>query len=153
MTKIIGAFVLLLSSLAHSRDFYTVLIFESDTHQVVKDASLPSGSRLEVYNLDALERSQQMLNQLVGEQVDPEKSRRDPEAAYQDAFFELLNSSKWSEISNQIDKSTAGLERAVRYQVKKVPAIIFDHRYVIYGVSSLSEAISILKNADTGRDA
>jgi integrating conjugative element protein (TIGR03757 family) len=118
-----------------------IKIFQNDANPVKSDFRLPPNIRFEVYNMDDVKRAQDKLTRLVRQRVSPSAAKVNVEEAHRDAFFELMNSPEWKTIHAEIGASTAGAENALRYDVKKLPAVIFNDRFVLYGVNSLGEAM------------
>lgn len=99
----------------------------------VEDASVPPGVR--IYRIDALEL------------LDTELSRDlpgDPEQAKQVAVARI--GAMAEHFRARAEAGARGIELAHRYQIKKVPAIVFDGgESVIYGVLDLSTATEIYR--------
>lgn len=71
----------------------------------------------------------------------------DPARA-QSLFHSFLNSEKGAKFTSEMRRAYKGHQQMVRYQLEKVPAIVFDDgRYVIYGLLDVREALVIYRAA------
>lgn len=121
----------------------SIRIFEIEDQFVLKDARLPQNLPIRVYRMDAKAQATARINLAVKERV----SRLDRlnygnyEAANRRAFSDLLNSSEWSAINQELEAGSLAIEAALRFQIQKLPAIVFNDRHVVYGQRSLEAAM------------
>ena len=118
-------------------------IFKTDTTSFVNDLDENIGITLTVFNLDDLTRAEQRLTLAVRKKLPNNVKASNVTAAYRNAFSEILNSTDWAIVNSDLRASTEPLEMAMRLTIKKVPAIVLNDKYIIYGVSSLKDAIEI----------
>lgn len=85
---------------------------------------------LTTYTIDGLERFQSALS---------EGLPQDPEAAKAEALrrVQQLDDTRMA----QAKAAAVGLAKAIQYGVDRYPAIVFDERFVVYGVTDLVEAL------------
>ncbi len=91
---------------------------------------LPPGTELQVYRVDGIKRIQTNLSRDLPN--DPENSKRI-----------VLQRIQQLPTSERVDlqHSAVGLAKAVQYGVDRYPAIVFDGKLAIYGVTHLREAL------------
>jgi len=110
------------SALAES----TVEVFTTAGEPVI---NVPSG--MAVIELDAPGRLDAALSQDLP--VDPEVA--------EGLMRERMSSPEWQENAERYADSYLGLARAWQLGVEKVPAVVIDGRYVIYGQPDVAEAV------------
>lgn len=118
----------------------TVHIFTNDAHPIVLDVSLPGDVIFPIKNLDEMNRAEANLNKSVKRLVEQERSGSISER-YERAFKRLLNSPEWTTHNAAFGAGSKPLIEAIQMRVQKLPAIVFDEKYVVYGVTSLREAV------------
>ena len=96
--------------------------------------------------MDAKEHSEKKLTELVKSKVAESGKKESPKDAYMSAFSEIQNGPQWPALYQEIVASAEPEEKAVRYGIKKLPAVLFNDISIVYGVTSLKEAIQIYKN-------
>lgn len=138
--------LLLVSPSVMAERIANVRVFVNDS--IIVENDLPPGSYIPVvlYNMDMMERSEKKLTALVKSKVPAGVKQKDIPVAYQEAFSEILNGPLWPEIYSEIERSSAPVEYAMRLKIKKLPAIVINHKSIIYGVSSVKEAVQIFRN-------
>ena len=141
--------LILLLSLPVNAAVENIMIFQNDTSMVLGDIRLPPSTVVKVYNMDDVARAQDRLAEIVSRRVSPSAVKVNPEEAHREAFQQILNSPEWDKIHADIGASTEGAEKAMRYDVKKLPAVLFNERFVVYGVSSLREAMAIFTQRES----
>ena len=141
--KIFSMALLLVSSVSHAGTINSISIFHTNTVTVVQDISLDANQHIEVFNMDTKNNATARLNKLIKQRLSPHKISDNYVAAYSKAFYEVLNGDNWDVIYNGLEQGGKAIEFAIRYKVKKTPAIVFNDNSVIYGVTSLKEAIQI----------
>ncbi len=120
----------------------SVTIFTNDENPIHLDEERNGFVVFPVINLDMAKHAKIKLNRKVQALVE----KQDPgtvEERYKAAFYELLNSSQWPAMNVELEKANSRIFKAVQMRVQKVPAIVFDEKYVAYGVTSLSEAFAV----------
>lgn len=146
MPKLMVVSVLLFCSTVSAGEIYSIRVFQNDAVQVQNDARLLPGVILLVHNMDAKEHSEKKLTALVKRKVAASGNNESPKDAYMSAFSEIQNGPQWPSLYQEIVASAEPEEKAVRYGVKKLPAVLFNDKSIVYGVTSLKEAIQIYKN-------
>lgn len=136
--------LLLVSQIATADKIESIRIFHADDNLVKQDLKLPRGIIYIFHNMSDSDRIKAELNDRV-KKIVPKYKSLEPIDAYSQAFSDFMNSGQWPSIHRQFTHSARGIEQAIRYQVKKVPAVVFNGSQVIYGVSSLNEAINIFQ--------
>lgn len=119
-----GAF----SSIAIADDDFSSIEVFTDSRTPVRD----NHSSATVYKVDRIDRLQQVLS---------EGLPSDPETAKQAALHRFQRMD--SQISSELENAAKGLVQAMQYGIDRYPAIIFDGRAVVYGVSDVQAAIRI----------
>ena len=123
-----------------------IRVFHSDDVPVREDLKLPPSMVVHVYNMDTKNNATAKLNEMVkaklGSNVGPSNYRD----ANQQAFSEVLNGPHWRSLYNEMEAGGEAIEYAIRFRIKKLPAIVFNDKSVVYGVTSLQEAIRIFNN-------
>lgn len=149
--KHICAGLLLVSSSVLAEGIQSIRIFHNDAIGVVQDVRVPEGVVLYIHNLDAMEHSEKKLTAVVKNKVNSQEKKGAAKEAYMQAFSDVLNSDAWGNLYPEIVASTEPQEKAVRYGIKKIPAILFNEKSIIYGVTSMKEAIQIYNQNGGGR--
>lgn len=146
MRKIFIASILCLVSMHSLADrVSTITVFHSDKAPVLNDLSvLDKSIPIQVYKVDALNTANKMISDGVYKRV-PKYPRGDKTALenFQEGFSQLLNSEDWAAINAQMEKGAESAEYIARYKIKKVPAIIFNDKDIVYGVRSMAEAMKL----------
>ncbi|QFT57051.1 DUF1525 domain-containing protein [Microbulbifer sp. THAF38] len=143
LLKLLVPIVALACASASAEDIYSIRIFQNDAIQVQQDIRLPLRTPVITHNLDAKEHSERKLKTLVKSKVDEVPKRGSVKEAYLSAFSDIQNGPQWNAIYQEIVASTEPEERAVRYGIKKIPAIVINDKYILYGIHSLEEAIRV----------
>lgn len=146
MLKLMVVSVFLFCSTVSAGEIYSIRVFQNDAVQVQNDARLLPGVILLVHNMDAKEHSEKKLTELVKSKVAESGKKESPKDAYMSAFSEIQNGPQWPALYQEIVASAEPEEKAVRYGIKKLPAVLFNDISIVYGVTSLKEAIQIYKN-------
>lgn len=85
-----------------------------------------------VYKVDRIDRLQQALS---------ESLPSDPETAKQAALHRFQRMD--SQISRELENAAKGLVQAMQYGIDRYPAIVFDGKAVVYGVTDVKAATRI----------
>ncbi len=90
---------------------------------------LTNGLSSTVYRVDRIDRLQQALS---------EGLPTDPKTAKQAALdrFQLMD----SQLSSELENAAKGLIQAMQYGIDRYPAIVFDGKAVVYGVTDVKAA-------------
>lgn len=120
----------------------TVAIYTNDANPVHLDIDLPGDIVLPIQNLDSITHAKAALNTAISELVKLEPPGPAPKR-YKNAFLQLLNSPAWRNHEEALEKGNGIIIKAVQQRIDKIPAIVFDGKYVVYGVTTLKEAIEI----------
>src|SRR5690606_12105372 len=139
----ICAGLLMVSKVALAETIRSVHIFQNDSVSVVADFRVPSGIEVHVHNMDAKDNATARLNELVKAQLGSNIGPGNFKEANQQAFSKVLNGPEWHGLYQEMEIGGLAIESAIRYQIKKIPAIVFNGKGVIYGVTSLREAFQI----------
>jgi protein-disulfide isomerase len=137
---------LLVSSFVHATAIENIKVFHTNDIPVIQDISLNGIQQLEVFNMDTKDYATAKLNRLMQQLHARMKKTDDYLVSYSEAFDEVLNGPSWDGIYTDLELGSKAIEFAIRYQVKKTPAIVFNDSSVVYGVTSLKEAIRIYNN-------
>lgn len=135
--------MLLVSSMTQAEVIDSIKIFHTNTDPVIQDVSFNSTPYIDVFNMDTKDNATAKLNKLVKQKITSTVTADNHVLVYKKAFDEMLNSADWNEIYKGLELGSKAIEYAIRYKVKKTPAIVFNDSTVIYGVTSLGEAVSI----------
>ena len=143
--KLFGIALLLVSPINHAAEIKNIEIFYNDTNPVVLDAAVGRNKRISVFNMDLKNNATARLNRLLQQRVSSVQNISDPVITYSEAFDAVLNGKNWDGIYEELEQGSRAIEFAIRYKIKKIPAIVFNESAVIYGVTSVNEAIRIYK--------
>ena len=105
-------------------DFSSIEVF-TDSRTPVRN-NHPSTT---VYKVDRIDRFQQVLS---------EGLPSDPETAKQAALHRFQSMD--TQISSELENAAKGLVQAMQYGVDRYPAIVFDGKAVVYGVTDVQAA-------------
>ncbi len=144
----ICSFVLafLLCATAYAEKGIEIVVFTNNSTTVDFDTDIDS---VIVFNLDAKDAINDTLTNKIHERV---KKNHPGEVTnmtevYREEFQEFMATSEWSGIQEAYRVAGSGLAKAAKLNVEKIPAIVFNNQHVIYGVTSLKEAINIYKGS------
>jgi len=146
LKKIFLLMLFLVSPLVTADEIKSIRIFYSDSIKVINDEMVPEGVLVYLHNMDSMEHSEKKMTGILKNKVDSKKSKSSLKDAYSQAFSEVLNSPSWDAHYQDIVASTEAQEKAVRFGIEKIPAILFNDKSIVYGVSSLKEAIHTFNN-------
>ncbi|EIF42865.1 hypothetical protein DOK_11811 [gamma proteobacterium BDW918] len=120
----------------------SITIFTNDANPIRYDEQREDFVVFPVNNMDMAKHAKRALNERV--QVLVQKQAPGPvDQRYKAAFYEFLNSDQWPSMNTELEKANSVIFKAVQMRVEKIPAIVFDEKYVVYGVTSLAEAFAI----------
>lgn len=146
MKLIILTVSLLVSSFAQASAIENIKVFHTNNVPVIQDFPLSGIQQLDVFNMDSKNNATAKLNKLMQQRHAKKKQTDDYLISYSEAFDDVLNGPNWNGIYTDLELGSKAIEYAIRYQVIKTPAIVFNDSSVIYGVTSLKEAIRIYNN-------
>ena len=134
---------LLLSQTVFSNSIYSIRIFQSESMPVSNDLTLPAHVDINVHYVDQKRQVKATLNDLVKKRVIQNNDELNDRAAYIKAFNQVRESDQWEDIFQQMGNTNRTLDSVVRYRIEKIPAIVINDKSIIYGMTSLREAIEI----------
>jgi len=134
---------LLVSSFVQASAIENIKVFHTNDVPVFQDLPLNGNQQLEVFNMDTKNNATAKLNKLMQQRHALKKKTDDYMVSYSEAFDEVLNGPNWVGIYTGLELGSKAIEYAIRYQVIKTPAILFNDSSAIYGVTSLKEAVQI----------
>lgn len=109
------------------KDSQAKLIQSGSIEQLIESKAID----LKIYDLDAVDRFESDISKLLP----------GDESEAKQAFEEYLNRTGREAFEKDAIQAYQGIMAAVRYELKKYPAIIFDGESVIYGVTDLDDAL------------
>tara|TARA_R110002167_G_scaffold204404_11_gene408603 strand:+ start:18869 stop:19321 length:453 start_codon:yes stop_codon:yes gene_type:complete len=121
----------------------SILVFKSEAAPAYVGKIAPPGTEITVYDMDAKARADRRLNLRVSEIVQSHYKHLPAKDGYTRAFSDLLNSAEWYDFNQALQVATEPVDKAMRHRIKKLPAYVFDHEYIIYGVPSLQKAMAL----------
>lgn len=134
-----------------SETIKNIRVFHNDTVVVEKDRVLANDVIVDVYNMDVKDNATKKLNLLVKSRVGNKATAENASKLYRSAFSEVLNGPQWQSLYNDMEVGGLAIESAIRFRIEKIPAIVINDHAVIYGVTSLGEAIRIFNEKGTDR--
>lgn len=123
----------------------SIRVFHTNAVPVREDIDIPANTVVHVYNMDTTNNATAKLNEMVNARLGKNVGPSNFHEANRRAFSELQNSPDWHSLYEQMTLGGEAIEFAIRFRIQKLPAIVFNDRLVIYGVTSLQEAVSILR--------
>jgi integrating conjugative element protein (TIGR03757 family) len=118
-------------------DFSSIEVF-TDSRTPVRN----NHSSATVYKVDRIDRLQQVLS---------EGLPSDPETAKQAALHRFQGMD--AQISSELENAAKGLVQAMQYGIDRYPAIVFDGKTVVYGVTDVQDATRIYEQwQEEGKD-
>lgn len=138
---------LLIANAATAKEVREVRIFQNDATLVRLDTHFEDGVPITVHNMDDRVRAKKRLNDMVSKRVGTVRKKEHVEDAYRQAFSEILNGPEWTALKADIQTSLIPVSNAMKYRIKKLPAIVFNDGSVVYGVQSLKEAAQIYERS------
>jgi hypothetical protein len=147
-----SALLCLVSATCFADRVTKIAVFQTEDTIVARDLPLVNKHiPVEVYGLDAIKKAEKAIDREVQKRI-PVVARhgKTPLEKFQIGFYDLLNSPDWAPINAAMEEGGDAIEHVARYKVKKVPAIVFNDKSIVYGVRSLSQAMKIF-NQQGGR--
>lgn len=120
----------------------TIRVFYNDANPVAKDIKLPDHIKVIGYNMDGLDNIKSEVTSLLYERIGTNPATISSDELTK-AFSDFANSDEFPAYYKKMERGAFTIANAMRFQVKKVPAIIINDASVIYGVRSLKEALEI----------
>ena len=143
MGKLILICLLLVSQNGIADSIERIRVFHNNVYPVQFDLRLSEKIVVNVHNMDSKKQSVLELNQLVKDRVRTNMALKNSQDEFSRAFSHLQNGDEWPKIYAKLEEGGVAVEKAVRYKIKKIPAIVFNDNSVVYGVTSMSQAISL----------
>lgn len=141
--RVIMTFLILVSSSCYAEEGSEVIrIFVNDANPVKMDINLPSHIQVHRYDLDSRDKLKVAFNEKLRQRVG-KVHPSEVKAAYSKAASELMNSPEWRVFYEELEESAMTIVNVARFKIQKVPAIVINDESVLYGVTSLREAIEI----------
>ncbi len=118
----------------------TTLLADIDQLEALEQASVLT------YNIDAKNNATQAINRWVNQWL--QKQPQWPpntaiESRYREGFSALINNqTQWLPIYKTLEQGGQTLSKVLHYKIKKVPAFVFNERAIVYGVNSLTDALT-----------
>jgi integrating conjugative element protein (TIGR03757 family) len=129
---------------AQTDSVYQLTVFYADDVPIVNDIPNGSVSHLEFHNMSIHNNTVKRVNDLVQDEISGLKvDEENVKDIYLRAFSDVQNGPHWREVYEQFEKGGSATEMAFKLGIKKLPAVIINEKYVIYGVSSISHAVEI----------
>jgi len=144
--NILSCVLLFVSAFSHAGQIEKVMIFHNDANPVRIDTRLDANIIVDINNLDDKNRIKASLNKQVKELVRGRVTAETALEDYQQAFSKYQNSEKWPKMYSDMEKMGEHIVKLSRYKIEKIPAILFNEKSIVYGVSSLKEAIRIYRH-------
>lgn len=142
--------LLLVSTIVKGTTIESIKVFHTNDVHVLQDIAIDDGKRVEVFNMDTKDNATAKLNKLIQARHIHKQATADPLVSYSKSFDEVLNGPNWTGIYDDLERGSKAIEYAIRYKVKKTPAIIINDTSIIYGVTSMKEALHIY-NVKSGK--
>lgn len=145
-------------SFSKSEPYIIEAFYGQDSHIVVdsyKSITFP-------FNLSSNEKVQNQLRVEVNKTAIPKmiamKKTLDPNLdelevgrilskIYVDASIEFMNTNGFEKYRKQVESNNKSLAKAVGYGIEKLPAIVINKKYVVYGYQSISDAVRKYKES------
>lgn len=130
-------------------DVSKVVAFINHNHTLNVPKSLYDKGILTVYNVDEFEDAElslsAMLQQEVLRKTSPSKLQTLTEAQlatlYQNAFQMVSKKPQYKAVVSTLEQSSESLMQLAFYDIKALPAVVVNDKYVLYGVSDVNKAL------------
>jgi len=136
---------ILVSHVVLAEKIHTVKIWhDSKLAPVMKDYRFSQDIELDVFDLGIKKEADQKINEAL--QARGLSYTENPEqnmTIATEALHTFLETDVYKEIEKEFKYLGVALQFAMEYRIEKVPAIVFNDRYTVLGISSLAEAVSI----------
>lgn len=121
-----------------------ITVFYADDVPIINDINNEYGTFLRIHNMSTNINAIKRINGLVGDQVRGKViNSGNVEDIYLEAFSKVQNGPEWHDLYGQFEKGGLAIERAIKIGITKLPAIVINDRYVIYGEPSIRNSIDI----------
>jgi hypothetical protein len=136
---------ILVSHVVLAETIHTVKIWhDSKLAPVMKDYRFSQDIELDVFDLGIKKEADQKINEaLQARGLSYTENSEQNMTVVTEALHAFLETDAYKEIEKEFKYLGVALQFAMEYRIEKVPAIVFNDRYTVLGISSLAEAVSI----------
>lgn len=120
------------------------------SNEIVSEEGFSADHTVSLHNLALKNLATQKLNQLAVQFLE-KNTDISLSSNYQMAFNKLTKTHHWKSLYKDFEKSGLGVSKAVRLNVQKVPAIVINDNYVVYGTYDVNKAVSLYRNFEGRR--
>lgn len=130
---------------ALAEKIHTVKIWhDSKLAPVMNDYRFSQDIELDVFDLGVKKQADQKINEaLQARGLSYTENSKQNMTIATEALHAYLETDAYKEIEKEFKYLGVALQFAMEYRIEKVPAIVFNDRYTVLGISSLAEAVSI----------
>jgi len=114
---------------------------DANTAPVMNDYRFDREPQIYVFDMGMNQRLEDQMNAALEAQLQANNGQVDIDAARK-AASDYMMSDEFKTIQAEFEKSGLAFNAAMKYQIDEVPAILFNERYLVTGVTSLTSAIS-----------
>jgi len=114
---------------------------DANTAPVMNDYRFDREPQIYVFDMGQNQRLEDEMNAALEAQLQAKNGQVDIEAARK-AASDYMMSDDFKALRAEFEKSGLAFNAAMKYQIDEVPAILFNERYLVTGVTSLTSAIS-----------
>lgn len=140
----IFAVILLFPCAGLAETVRSISVFYADDVPVTNDIRLETVDTRQFHNMSTHANTVRKINELIQAKVNGLKvDEKNVKDIYLRAFSDVQNGPHWRGIYEQFERGGMAIEAALRLGVKKLPAVVINQKYVIYGESSVSSAIEV----------
>jgi integrating conjugative element protein (TIGR03757 family) len=147
--SVLSSFLLILAfspNHATANAITDIYIFHTNTTPVTTGGEVRQlPFNLTVHNMDATNNAVARLNTMVRSKLPAGLDAHNFRDANLDAFSEVQNGPQWATIYSELKAGGMATGNAMKFRIQKLPAIVINEKWVIYGVTSLDQAIRIFK--------
>ncbi len=122
----------------------------------IEYGALTNAFLLKAHNIDEKNNATAQINRTVKQIVESKNYRNsnmDIKEIYQSGFNELINNeAAWLPIYKSLEEGGKTLSLMISFNIKKVPAFVFNEKDIVYGVNSIEQALSIYRSNKAGNN-
>lgn len=142
---ILGLSMASLASLAAAEDIRSVKVwFDSEKAPVYDDYRFAPGTDLQVFDLATSRNANETLNQQILDQgVQYGSNLAENVQIAQTALEHYRQTPEYEAHVEEMKSVGAAVHEAIKYNITKVPAVLFNENYTVIGETSLADAVRI----------
>lgn len=136
-----------LASAVSAEEIQSVMVWhDSDRAPVTDDYRFAPGTEIYVFDMAIQRQAEARMNSDLGKRgltFGPDIGSN--QARTKDALRRYMSTEDFEEVSRELKAFGYGMSAAMQYRIERVPSILLNERYLVIGVNSVDEAVSLFR--------